>query len=144
MKKIRVFLSEKFQFLVVKFSIYLNRHVFVMLYISNGWSGYLLFVFTPKTSFLMSRLNHGLKQFCFCFVCLFNIPAYIVMVSACCRERIAHCYIAASLKHFFFFFFVVFAFVLFACCIRVLRHFQLSFGHIETVSGCGRELNAYF
>ena len=30
MKTIRVFLSEKFQFLVVKFSIYLNRRVFVM------------------------------------------------------------------------------------------------------------------
>ena len=30
MKKIRVFLSENFQFLEVKFSIYLNRLVFVM------------------------------------------------------------------------------------------------------------------
>ena len=30
MKKILVFLSENFQCLVVKFSIYLNRHVFVM------------------------------------------------------------------------------------------------------------------
>ena len=30
MKKIRVFLSENFQFFEVKFSIYLNRHVFVM------------------------------------------------------------------------------------------------------------------
>ena len=30
MKNIRVFLSEKFQFLEVKFSIYLNRRVFVM------------------------------------------------------------------------------------------------------------------
>ena len=30
MKNIRVFLSEKFQFLEVKCSIYLNRHVFVM------------------------------------------------------------------------------------------------------------------
>ena len=29
MKNIRVFLSEKFQFLEVKFSIYLNRRVFV-------------------------------------------------------------------------------------------------------------------
>ena len=26
MKNIRIFLSEKFQFLVVKFSVYLNRH----------------------------------------------------------------------------------------------------------------------
>ena len=31
MKNIRVFLSENFQFLEVKFSIYLNRSVFVML-----------------------------------------------------------------------------------------------------------------
>ena len=30
MKNIRVFLSVNFQFLEVKFSIYLNRHVFVM------------------------------------------------------------------------------------------------------------------
>ena len=30
MKNIGIFLSENFQFLVVKFSIYLNRRVFVM------------------------------------------------------------------------------------------------------------------
>ena len=30
MKNIRIFLSENFPFLVVKFSIYLNRSVFVM------------------------------------------------------------------------------------------------------------------
>ena len=30
MKNIRFFFSENFPFLVVKFSIYLNRHVFVM------------------------------------------------------------------------------------------------------------------
>ena len=30
MKNIRDFLSENFQFLEVKFSIYLNRHIFVM------------------------------------------------------------------------------------------------------------------
>ena len=30
MKNKRIFLSENFQFLEVKFSIYLNRHVFVM------------------------------------------------------------------------------------------------------------------
>ena len=29
-KNIRIFLSENFHFLVVKFSVYLNRHVFVM------------------------------------------------------------------------------------------------------------------
>ena len=31
MKNIRVFLSENFHFLVVKFSVYLNRRVFVMI-----------------------------------------------------------------------------------------------------------------
>ena len=36
-KKYRNFLSEKFPFLVVKFSIYLNRHVFVM-YMSRPYS----------------------------------------------------------------------------------------------------------
>ena len=30
MKNIRVFLSENFHFLVVNFSVFLNRHVFVM------------------------------------------------------------------------------------------------------------------
>ena len=30
MKNIRFFLSENFHFLVVKFSVYMNRHVFVM------------------------------------------------------------------------------------------------------------------
>ena len=30
MKNIRFFLSENFHFLVVKFSVYLNRHVFIM------------------------------------------------------------------------------------------------------------------
>ena len=32
MKNIRTFLSENFLFLVVKFSVYLNRRVFVMRY----------------------------------------------------------------------------------------------------------------
>ena len=36
MKNIRVFLSEHFQFLEVKFSIYLNRRVFVMDPLSTG------------------------------------------------------------------------------------------------------------
>ena len=31
MKHIRIFLSEHFYFLVVKFSVYLNRHFFVMM-----------------------------------------------------------------------------------------------------------------
>ena len=33
MKNIRIFLSESFHFLVVKFSVYLNRIVFVMKYV---------------------------------------------------------------------------------------------------------------
>ena len=32
MKNITIFLSEFFYFLVVKFSVYLNRHVFLMIY----------------------------------------------------------------------------------------------------------------
>ena len=35
MKKYQSFLSENFQFLEVKFSIYLNRHVFLMMF-RNG------------------------------------------------------------------------------------------------------------
>ena len=35
MKKISEFLSENFQFLVVKFSIYMNRRVFVMVRIRS-------------------------------------------------------------------------------------------------------------
>ena len=31
MKNIRIFLSKNFPFLVVKFSIYLNRHVYIMI-----------------------------------------------------------------------------------------------------------------
>ena len=34
MKKILEFLIENFQFLVVKFSIYLNRRVFIMYFVS--------------------------------------------------------------------------------------------------------------
>ena len=34
MKKYQNFLYENFHFLVVKFSVYLNRHVFVMSFIS--------------------------------------------------------------------------------------------------------------
>ena len=36
MKKISEFLSESFQFLVVKFSIYMNRRVFVMVKINSA------------------------------------------------------------------------------------------------------------
>ena len=36
MKKYHFFLSENFHFLVVKFSLYLNRHVIVMVFVSKG------------------------------------------------------------------------------------------------------------
>ena len=36
MKNIRIFLSENFQFLEVKFSIYMNRRVFVMTALTEG------------------------------------------------------------------------------------------------------------
>ena len=36
MKNIRIFLSENFQFLVVKFSVYLNKHVFVMVFLQQN------------------------------------------------------------------------------------------------------------
>ena len=42
MKKYESFLSEIFQFLEVKFSIYLNRHVFVMLLIVRSKAEFLL------------------------------------------------------------------------------------------------------
>ena len=38
MKNIRIFYLKIFNFLVVKFSIYLNRHVFVMDWINNIFS----------------------------------------------------------------------------------------------------------
>ena len=45
------FLSENFHFLVVKFSVYLNRHVFVMLFWIFFLSGAMNFA--PKTHFLL-------------------------------------------------------------------------------------------
>ena len=42
MKNISVFLSENFQFLEVKFSIYLNRHVFEMTALK--WKRYISFI----------------------------------------------------------------------------------------------------
>ena len=40
MKNIRVFLSENFQFLEVKFSLYLNRRVFIMTVAQLQYSTY--------------------------------------------------------------------------------------------------------
>ena len=59
--KIPEFLSENFQFLVVKFSIYLNRHVFIMLrLIVFGVFIWLLF------------LSESLYVYCSSFACLFS------------------------------------------------------------------------
>ena len=58
MKNIRVFLSENFQFLEVKFSIYLNRHVFVML-TTTAADNILLFLYVSdkiKTTFHLNCL----------------------------------------------------------------------------------------
>ena len=49
-EKYQNFLCEIFHFLVVKFSIYLNRHVFVMKHLSN-----MIFSLTPKSSFESQR-----------------------------------------------------------------------------------------
>ena len=58
MKKYQIFLSENFQFLEVKFSIYLNRRVFVMLMypvplrLTETWPrGY-------KTFFMLNAAEH--------------------------------------------------------------------------------------
>ena len=50
MKKISEFLSENFQILEIKFSIYLNRHVFVMLLSCFGSFSPIWYVGTSKTA----------------------------------------------------------------------------------------------
>ena len=55
MKKILEFLSENFQFLVVKFSVYLNRHVFVMDASNEGCNS------GPCSKLMMSLINVSLK-----------------------------------------------------------------------------------
>ena len=57
MRNIRLFLSENFHFLVVKFSVYLNRRVFVMI------------IFTPLNPLLHSKTGvykgiHKFSYFC--------------------------------------------------------------------------------
>ena len=42
MKKYQNFLSENFHFLVVKFSVDLNRHVFVMVLLNSSYSDHLI------------------------------------------------------------------------------------------------------
>ena len=51
MKNIRVFLSGNFQFLEVKFSVYLNRRIFIMLSVQN-WSFYGLWSSKRFSSFI--------------------------------------------------------------------------------------------
>ena len=53
MKNIRVFLSENFQVLEVKFSIYLNRRVSVML----------LFISVRLNSFMIYMVNSGVLSY---------------------------------------------------------------------------------
>ena len=54
MKNIRVFLSGNFQFLEVKFSIYLNRLVFVM--VSDGMKSMFFFCLDPLITESMVHL----------------------------------------------------------------------------------------
>ena len=51
MKKYQSFLSENVQFLEVKFSTYLNRHVFVMICKHGMW------LFVPYLSLILEQLN---------------------------------------------------------------------------------------
>ena len=55
MKNIRIFYMKIFPFLVVKFSIYLNRHVFVMTYDKN----------LPGAISLLNSLNYNTVLFPF-------------------------------------------------------------------------------
>ena len=62
MKTIRTFLSENFQFLVVKFSIYLNRRVFVLCL-----RAVLILLFYGPSLFL---------QYMFCIPATIDVPKY--------------------------------------------------------------------
>ena len=44
MKNTRFFLSENFHFLMVKFSIYLNRHVFIMICVQSVQDSVIYFI----------------------------------------------------------------------------------------------------
>ena len=57
MKNIRLFLSENFHFLVVKFSVYLNRHVFVM----SNLSG--MDAFSSERSLSKLIMSSSVKRF---------------------------------------------------------------------------------
>ena len=63
MKKISEFLFENFHFLVVNFSIYLNRHVFVML--GKNFSRSHFHYFSPERHFMQKVV--GKVRPCFFF-----------------------------------------------------------------------------
>ena len=75
LKNIGVFLSENFQFLEVKFSIYLNRRVFVMIYWPfQSDSSVAVLPFSSVEAFIMLRLfwrclflisSFGAREDCF-------------------------------------------------------------------------------
>ena len=60
MKNIRFFLSENFQFLEVKFSIYMNRRVFVMLYLEDAVVDQVNIVFLERKIETFSNLLNPL------------------------------------------------------------------------------------
>ena len=56
MKNIRLFLSKNFHFLVVKFSVHLNRHVFVMIILHTlNTLHFVVFFSESHTVFTLSR-----------------------------------------------------------------------------------------
>ena len=60
--KISEFLSENFQFLVVKFSIYLNRRVFVMYFMDKYLELWQLHLATPPSSSSINKIHGKLKE----------------------------------------------------------------------------------
>ena len=58
MKNIRIFLSENFRFLAVKFSVYLNRRVFVMA-VRNHVCRH-MWTARPKSTCISMQSDHGL------------------------------------------------------------------------------------
>ena len=70
MKTIRVFLSENFQFLEVKFSMYLYRRVFVMQTIETSASLRILAIYPASALTALLRVNielvNSITQSCMC------------------------------------------------------------------------------
>ena len=59
MKNIRVFLSENFQFLEIKFSIYLNRRVFVIIHNVKSGPNFFSFLFCTESTFSCITTDQG-------------------------------------------------------------------------------------